>query len=40
MIRSAADNLLKAGSVIPKDPTISKAEWEAERAVAKLRPGD
>ncbi|MBL8569307.1 MAG: ABC transporter substrate-binding protein [Phreatobacter sp.] len=32
VIRSAADNLLRRSSAIPKNPTISKAEWEADMA--------
>lgn len=32
VIRSAADNLLKKTSAIPRSPTISKAEWDADMA--------
>ncbi|NEW87686.1 ABC transporter substrate-binding protein, partial [Rhodopseudomonas sp. WA056] len=32
VIRSAADNLLGNSAAIPKNPTISKAEWDADMA--------
>jgi len=32
VIRSAADNLLTKSIAIPKNPTISKAEWDADMA--------
>lgn len=32
VIRAAADNLLKKTSAIPKSPTISRAEWDADLA--------